>query len=70
MLQMLTDVQGVLVAAAVIYAAKELRRIANEVHSLNHRVGLLERMFERTGLQIDNGRESRTRRGNQGSNRG
>lgn len=57
MLSMFNDIQGVLIAAAIIYSAKELRRVANEIHSLNHRVSLLERMFERAGVQSINRRD-------------
>ena len=53
MFEIFNDVQGVLIAAAIIYSAKELRRVANEIHSLNHRVSLLERMFERSRFSGD-----------------
>jgi hypothetical protein len=52
MLETLTDVQGVLIAAAIIYAAKELRRVSNQaerisaaVESLDSRVSDLERLL-------------------------
>jgi hypothetical protein len=45
MLETFNDLQGVLIAAAIIYAAKELRRVSNSIIRLDYRVGELERMF-------------------------
>tara|TARA_R110000782_G_scaffold39250_1_gene91398 strand:- start:35 stop:265 length:231 start_codon:yes stop_codon:yes gene_type:complete len=46
MLETFNDLEGVLIAAAIIYAAKELRRVSNSIIRLDYRVGELERMFE------------------------
>ena len=52
MLETLTDVQGIVIAAAILYAAKELKRVSNEVsrvstaiHALDRRVDDLERVL-------------------------
>ncbi len=54
MLETLTDVQGIVIAAAILYAAKELKRVSNEVsrvstaiHALDRRVDDLERVLVR-----------------------
>ena len=59
MLEVLTDVQGVLIAAAIIYAAKELRRISNALHDLDHRVSSVERVLKSTGVSGDERRPRR-----------
>ena len=54
MIETLTDVQGIVIAAAILYAAKELKRVSNEVsrvstaiHALDRRVDDLERVLVR-----------------------
>ena len=46
MLETFNDLQGILIGAAIIYAARELRRVSNSIIRLDYRVGDLERMFE------------------------
>ena len=45
MLETFNDLQGILIGAAIIYAARELRRVSNSIIRLDYRVGDLERMF-------------------------
>ena len=51
MLETFNDLEGVLIAAAIIYAARELRRVSNSIIRLDYRVGELERMFEASRLR-------------------
>ena len=46
MLETFNDLQGILIGAAIIYAARELRRVSNSIIRLDYRVGDLERMFQ------------------------
>ena len=46
MFETIYQIEGVLIAAAIIYAARELRRVSNSIIRLDYRVGDLERMFE------------------------
>ena len=45
MLETFNDLQGMLIFAGIIYAARELRRVSNSIIRLDYRVGDLERMF-------------------------
>ena len=45
MFETIYQIEGVLIAAAIIYAARELRRVSNSIIRLDYRVGDLERMF-------------------------
>ena len=55
-LEALSDISGILVAASIIYAAKELRRIGDAVRDLDMRVGRLELWMQRSGLREHSGR--------------
>ena len=46
MFETIYQIEGVLIAAAIIYAARELRPVSNSIIRLDYRVGDLERMFE------------------------
>ena len=52
MLEMLTDVQGIIIAGAILWAGKEIhnagiqvRRVSDAIESLDRRVSDLERVF-------------------------
>jgi len=51
MLEVLSDASGMIVAGAILYAARELRRIGDAVRDLDVRVGRLEYWMQRAGLQ-------------------
>lgn len=51
MLETFNDLQGILIGAAIIYAARELRRVSNSIIRLDYRVGDLERMFQSARLR-------------------
>ena len=51
MLETFNDLQGILIGAAIIYAARELRRVSNSIIRLDYRVGDLERMFESSRIR-------------------
>jgi len=51
MLEVLSEASGVIVAASILYAARELRRIGDAVRDLDVRVGRLEHWMQRSGLQ-------------------
>jgi hypothetical protein len=51
MLETFNDLQGILIGAAIIYAARELRRVSNSIIRLDYRVGDLERMFQSSRLR-------------------
>ena len=51
MLETIYQIEGVLIAAAIIYAARELRRVSNSIIRLDYRVGDLERMFQSARLR-------------------
>ena len=51
MLETFNDLQGMLIFAGIIYAARELRRVSNSIIRLDYRVGDLERMFESSRLR-------------------
>ena len=66
MIETLTDVQGIVIAAAILYAAKELKRVSNEVsrvstaiHSLDRRVDALERVLVGERVQTPERRPGR-----------
>jgi hypothetical protein len=50
-LETIYQIEGVLIAAAIIYAARELRRVSNSIIRLDYRVGDLERMFQSARLR-------------------
>jgi len=50
-LETFNDLQGMLIFAGIIYAARELRRVSNSIIRLDYRVGDLERMFESSRLR-------------------
>ena len=56
MLEVLSEASGVIVAASILYAARELRRIGDAVRDLDIRVGRLELWMQRAGLQQPAGR--------------
>jgi phosphate uptake regulator len=56
MLEILSEASGVIVAASILYAARELRRIGDAVRDLDVRVGRLELWMQRTGLSERPGR--------------
>ena len=45
MLETFNDLEGMLIFAGILYAARELRRVSNSIIRLDYRVGDLERMF-------------------------
>jgi hypothetical protein len=51
MLDILSDATGVLIAASILYAARELRRISDALRDLDVRVGRLELWMQRSGVQ-------------------
>ena len=51
MFETIYQIEGVLIAAAIIYAARELRRVSNSIIRLDYRVGDLERMFQSARLR-------------------
>jgi len=51
MLEILGEASGVIVAASILYAARELRRIGDAVRDLDVRVGRLELWMQRSGIQ-------------------
>lgn len=75
MLQALSDASGIIVASAILFAARELRRIGNAVRDLDYRVSNLERWLHRSGVPERPGRptdhpgpiEIRSRSGKGGS---
>jgi hypothetical protein len=50
-LETFNDLQGMLIFAGIIYAARELRRVSNSIIRLDYRVGDLERMFQSARLR-------------------
>lgn len=56
MLEALSDASGMIVAATILYAARELRRISDALRDLDIRVGRLELWMQRSGLQQHPGR--------------
>ena len=74
MLEALSDASGMIVAATILYAARELRRISDALRDLDIRVGRLELWMQRSGVQQPSGRsddafaaEVRSRSGEGGS---
>jgi len=51
MLEILSEASGVIVAASILYAARELRRISDALRDLDIRVGRLELWMQRSGVQ-------------------
>jgi len=51
MIELLGEAGGVLVAGAILYAARELRRIGDAVRDLDLRVSRIEHWVQRSGLQ-------------------
>ena len=51
MFETIYQIEGVLIAAAIIYAARELRRVSKSIIRLDYRVGDLERMFQSARLR-------------------
>ena len=62
MLETFNDLEGVLIAAAIIYAARELRRVSNSIIRLDYRVGDLERMFAAERFREPERRDSHSSR--------
>ena len=58
MLEALSDASGMIVAATILYAARELRRISDALRDLDIRVGRLELWMQRSGVQQPSGRPS------------
>ena len=58
MLDILSQASGVVVAASILYAARELRRIGDAVRDLDMRVGRLELWMQREGLREHSGRSN------------
>jgi len=56
MLEILSEASGVIVAASILYAARELRRISDALRDLDIRVGRLELWMQRSGVQQPSGR--------------
>jgi len=56
MLEALSDSSGIIVASAILFAARELRRIGNAVRDLDYRVSNLERWLHRERLPERPGR--------------
>jgi len=56
MLEALSDASGMIVAATILYAARELRRISDALRDLDIRVGRLELWMQRSGVQQHPGR--------------
>jgi hypothetical protein len=56
MLEALSDASGMIVAATILYAARELRRISDALRDLDIRVGRLELWMQRSGVQQPSGR--------------
>jgi hypothetical protein len=50
-IELLGEAGGVLVAGAILYAAKELRRIGDAVRDLDLRVSRMEHWMQRPGVQ-------------------
>jgi len=50
-IELLGEAGGVLVAGAILYAAKELRRIGDAVRDLDLRVSRVEHWLQRPGVQ-------------------
>jgi hypothetical protein len=55
-IELLGEAGGVLVAGAILYAAKELRRIGDAVRDLDLRVSRMEHWMQRPGVQQRPGR--------------
>ena len=51
MLEALSDASGMIVAATILYAARELRRISDALRDLDVRVGRLELWMHGPGFQ-------------------
>ena len=51
MMEILGEAGGVLVAGAILYAARELRRIGDAVRDLDLRVSRIEHWMHRPGVQ-------------------
>jgi hypothetical protein len=51
MLEILSEASGVIVAASILFAARELRRISDALRDLDVRVGRLELWMQRSGVQ-------------------
>jgi len=56
MIELLGEAGGVLVAGAILYAARELRRIGDAVRDLDLRVSRIEHWMQRPGFQQPPGR--------------
>lgn len=56
MLEILSEASGVIIAASILFAARELRRISDAVRDLDHRVGRLESWMHERGHHEDTGR--------------
>ena len=77
MLEMLTDVQGIIIAGAILWAGKEIhnagiqiQRVSNAIESLDRRVSDLERVFSAERVRESERRDSLDHRHEEsGSNR-
>ena len=77
MLEMLTDVQGIIIAGAILWAGKEIhnagiqiQRVSNAIESLDRRVSDLERVFSAERIREYERRDSLDNRHEEsGSNR-
>jgi len=77
MLEMLTDVQGIIIAGAILWAGKEIhnagiqiQRVSNAIESLDRRVSDLERVFSAERVRESERRDSiNNRHEESGSNR-
>ena len=77
MLEMLTDVQGIIIAGAILWAGKEIhnagiqiQRVSNAIESLDRRVSDLERVFSAERIRESERRDSLDNRHEEsGSNR-
>ena len=65
MLEMLTDVQGIIIAGAILWAGKEIhnagiqiQRVSNAIESLDRRVSDLERVFSAERVRESERRDS------------
>jgi hypothetical protein len=56
MIEVIGDVIGIVIAGGIIYAAKEIKRLADSVSNLDHRVRRLEYWLHRQGFLDDPGR--------------
>ena len=69
MLEMLTDVQGIIIAGAILWAGKEIhnagiqiQRVSNAIESLDRRVSDLERVFSADRVRESERRDNQLER--------